>query len=395
MKHILFVNQTSEYGGTERHLVDLVRRLSGETECTIICVAGDFISQVLAGNSSVRIVAHPRIQKHQFFSYWRLFRKWQPQIVVLVKGIPDLFPTSAYLAARLSGPIRLVVIEHLISDPLPRLVLGQGVMNRLRQLCGWRTRYLWSKKVQNAMSHATICVSEAIRKRLVDEQGYHPDRTITIHNGTDVQHFSSVAKVGNCHVGTVPASGSVSLVCVARLSQVKRIDLLLDALALLAQAHTSWRCALVGGGPLEQELRAQTRKLGLDSLVRFEGHVEDVRPFLAGADVFVLPSDKEGLPLSVAEAMAMGIPCVATDVGGTAEIVVHGRTGLLVKPGSSKDLRDALEYMIVHHEERRRMGMQAGKWVAAHFDMEQAMAKVCAVVVGQGILVQSSGAKSL
>jgi glycosyltransferase involved in cell wall biosynthesis len=165
----------------------------------------------------------------------------------------------------------------------------------------------------------------------------------------------------------------VRLICVARLSPVKRIDLLLEALALLPAAGPAWKCTIVGGGRLEAELRHQADALGLTSRVEFSGQVSDVRPFLQSADLCVLSSEKEGLPLSLIEAMAFGLPCVVTDVGGNREIVLHQKTGLLVEFGSPKALSSAIEHLLAHPEERRRMGEEARKLVHERFDASMSL----------------------
>lgn len=382
MIHVLFVSQTPEYGGTEKHVVELVQRLQGSAMCTIVCLARDFFSQALAKSSYVHVISYPRINRNRFLRYWSLFRKHRPDVVVFVKGIPDLFPTVAYVAARLAGVGRMVAIEQLISDSLPPVGGERGLMGFVGRHVGWRARYVWGKKIQSRLCQAMICVSEAIRRRLIEDQGYDPNRTITIHNGASLQHFGSFPRQTGGRERNYPGNSWVSLICVARLSEVKRIDLLLDALSQLLKSQINWGCVIVGGGPQEQRLRTQTTRLGLDTFVRFEGHISDVRPYLSRADLLILPSDKEGLPLAVAEAMAMGVPCIATDVGGTREIVIHGQTGLLVKPGSAEDLCQAIEYMIAHEDERRGMALAAKEWAYEHFDLEKIMAKVKAVVLG-------------
>jgi glycosyltransferase involved in cell wall biosynthesis len=156
---------------------------------------------------------------------------------------------------------------------------------------------------------------------------------------------------------------------------VKRIDLLLEALRLLIGNPVPWQCTIVGGGPLEAELRGMAERLGLSSQVHFTGQIADVQPILAGAGLLTLPSDTEGFPLVIMEAMASGLPCVVTDVGGNREIVIPGKTGLLVPPGNADRLAQAIEFLLAHEEERKRMGMEAQQLVVERFDVEQAWQK--------------------
>jgi glycosyltransferase involved in cell wall biosynthesis len=115
-----------------------------------------------------------------------------------------------------------------------------------------------------------------------------------------------------------------------------------------------------------------SERLGLSSRVEFTGHVADVQPILEGAVLLTLPSDAEGFPLVIMEAMASGIPCVVTDVGGNREIVIQGRTGMVVPPGSAEHLAQAIEFLLTHEEERKKMGKEAQRLIIERFDAEQA-----------------------
>lgn len=123
------------------------------------------------------------------------------------------------------------------------------------------------------------------------------------------------------------------------------------------------------GRQLEGLSRAQSIERGLVGVVQFVGHVEDVHPYLELADLFLLSSENEGLPLVLGEAMAYGIPCIATDVGGTKEIILYGQTALLVKPRSPEQLAEAIEYLLAHPEERYHMGINGLRRVHEHFNI--------------------------
>lgn len=369
---IVFITHSPHFGGVEKHLIDLMRSFGGQQDCVVWYDPVDFYSQAFHDRPNTQILLRPyRMHHRTVFKFWRDLIKLKPRVVVFSKGIADIYPWSVYLAARLCGAERVIAIEQLIADPAPLSIAEHGMKGLVRRLCGWRTRYMFGKQLQGHFVDVTVAVSEAVRKRLVDEYHYPAEKTITIYNGVDLTFFKE-GRVFNLPrldgEGLCPDK-RLRIICVARLSPVKRIDVLLESLALLARSRTDWTCTIIGGGPLEQELKEKSQALGLSSCVRFTGHVQDVHSYMQKADLAVLSSDKEGLPLSLVEAMACGLPCVVTDVGGNREIVQHGVTGLVVEAGSPKQLADGIAYVLDHSEEREKMGQAARSLAYERFDL--------------------------
>jgi len=246
---------------------------------------------------------------------------------------------------------------------------------------------MWKLRLPGIIADQTICVSNAVRERLVGHYGYPEHRTITVLNGVDLKHYSvsGVSRLSSLKTNGNQVSSAMRLLCIGNLWKQKRVDILLDALSVVVKDHPLCTCTIVGSGPLETELRAQSIRLGLDRVVQFVGRTEDVRPYLEAADLFVLSSENEGLPLVLGEAMAYGIPCIATDVGGNKEIVSHGQTGLLIKPGSPEQLAAAIEYLLAHPEEQCRMGSNALRRVREHFNIEESMRQLICVLHGESL----------
>jgi glycosyltransferase involved in cell wall biosynthesis len=155
--------------------------------------------------------------------------------------------------------------------------------------------------------------------------------------------------------GALEAAGdSVVVLALASLVRRKGIDVLLDALARIADPGVvAW---IAGDGPDRAGLEAQASRLGLSSRVRFLGRREDSADLLAGCDLLALPSRREGLGVSALEAMAARRPVVASRVGGLADAVVDGRTGLLVAPDDPEALRLAIARLASDGDLRRRLG---------------------------------------
>ena len=173
------------------------------------------------------------------------------------------------------------------------------------------------------LTTVTICVSEQELAAGLDARTCRPDRSVVIHNAVDVS-----AAPRSRHDRAVPR-----LIAVGRLKAPKDFLTLVRALATLPDR--AFEALIVGDGPDREEVAAEIRRLGLEERVQLAGERSDVPELLAGSDVFVLSSRSEGLPVSVLEAMAAELPVVASDVGGVAELVVDGETGMLVPPGDA------------------------------------------------------------
>ncbi|GGX68326.1 glycosyltransferase [Streptomyces hiroshimensis] len=152
---------------------------------------------------------------------------------------------------------------------------------------------------------------------------------------------------------------------VGRLEAVKRLDRLLDAFAAASAAQPDWELHLFGDGPLEQELRARADRLGIAGRVHFRGSVRDMAAAYRELSVVALTSEREGRPMALAEASALGVPCVSFDLsGGVRELVRHGRTGTLVPPGEAGAFAAALGELMADGALRERYGCAAREHVS-------------------------------
>jgi glycosyltransferase involved in cell wall biosynthesis len=364
-------------------LEELIVRLDfSRVEPVILCFGRDVYTEKIKKKRGVELEIRNGAKSSSFFTYWLSFVKTRPDIIVFVNGILGAFPWHAYVAARCTRARGIFAIEQLIAEPGPVRKIGKGPLYTLRRLMGWTARYMWKRKLQALVCDRIIGVSRAVCRRLINDYEFPHNKLVTIWNGVDLNQFS-VSTNGNCSLGRDSQSESArfNLLCVARLSPAKSLDVLLDAMCTVLTEHPFSKCIIVGDGPLRNELIARACKLGICDSVEFIGHVEEVRPYYEAADIFVLSSSKEGLPLVLSEAMAYGLPCVATDVGGNAEIIAHGETGLIVEPGNPAKLASAILYLLNNGDLRRQMG-QKGKVRAHHyFDINENIARITEVIL--------------
>jgi colanic acid/amylovoran biosynthesis glycosyltransferase len=223
-------------------------------------------------------------------------------------------------------------------------------------------RALLRQKAEHA--RFVFCISEFTRAQVAAHlPAEHWEKLKIVHCGVDTGLYAP----GPPRTGRVPHH----LLCVARLMPAKGISLLLEAVAELAESMPDLRCTLVGDGPDRQRLEQVAAKLRIADRITFTGAVgqDDIRPFYAAADAFVLPSFAEGVPVVLMEAMAAGVPVVATAVGGTSELVLPEQTGLLIPPGSVSALTDALRRILTDGELRERLATGGRAKVLDEFDL--------------------------
>ena len=209
------------------------------------------------------------------------------------------------------------------------------------------TSYRWAERLMCHLTTLTICVSESDVRKGLRARTCRAGRSVLIRNAVDVSVNST-----NLRAQTTPL-----VVSVGRLQRPKDYVTLIRALSILNPV--AYRAEIVGDGPLRAEIETEIRTLGLDETVSLLGERADVGCVLASADVFVLSSDSEGLPMSILEAMAAGLPVVASSVGGVSEIVEHGVTGLLVPPRNPASLADSIRSLLENPGLRNEMGTAA------------------------------------
>jgi glycosyltransferase involved in cell wall biosynthesis len=269
----------------------------------------------------------------------------------------DLLHTQLEFSIILGGVAARVVripcvsTLHTFNAPAP------GTRDAWRAKLNW-----WSLRRMNTM---VITVSEAGRLHHLRHGDLPPNKVITLYNGVDVDAFrprDELARLSGRHDLGIPPEAPV-MVSVAVLRKPKGLQFLISALSDVLSLIPDAKLVIVGAGDHGPALRQQVADLELKDSVVFTGTRSDIAGLLAMSDVFVLPTLEDVLPTVVAEAMATGLPVVASDVGGLPEMVVDGTTGLLVPPAVVAALADACSVMLQDPDKAHVMGL-AGRDVA-------------------------------
>ena len=352
-------------GGMENGLVNLINRLPATSfRHAIVCVEGfsDFRSRLR--RSDVEVIALNRTQS----GLWRmrrdlydLCRRLKPSIV----HTRNLSGLDALLPARTAGVRCCVHSEH-----------GWDVDD----IQGTRLRPALLRRIHSPLVNRYVAVSKNLERYLVDRVGLGASRVTQIYNGVDVQLFSPAkCKAAGILPNVDGRMPSFVVGTVGRIQPIKDQRTLLSAFAKLLHAVPHLRSyailAIVGDGPLLSELRSYASSLGIADYVWFAGMRVDVQEILCLFDVFVLPSLNEGISNTILEAMACGLPVIATDVGGNSELVKEGKTGSLVPAGDSEAIMRVLARYAEQPEQRRELGLAARAQVERQFSLDVMVAR--------------------
>ena len=248
----------------------------------------------------------------------------------------------------------------------------------------FRTRRTWKRypflaleRLAYAMEDAVIVVSEAQAAFLEDAERLPRRKMVVIGHGIDAG-FAPALRPLERRVPGLPTFDPL-LGAVGRLSPEKGHGVLLKALPGIFAAFPHAGLVLAGDGPSRAELEEESRRLGIAERVAFLGFRRDVPALLGAIDLFVQPSIYEGFGISLLEAMAAGLPIVASRVGGIPEVVEDGVTGLLVAPENPFALAAAIERLLRDRDEARRLGEAAARRVRERHSLQSAAAKIDAL----------------
>lgn len=271
------------------------------------------------------------------------FARWCRAKRIAVLQTCDLYAnTFALPPAMLAGvPVRIGSRRELNPDKTP----GQIALQRHAYRC----------------AHAVVANSCAAARQL-ESEGLSDDVVRVIPNGVSLERFAPRVYSGR------PIR---TILTVANLRKEKAHEVLLAAASQLQSRHPQIHYLIAGGGPRGSELQALAAKLGVATQVTFLGHREDVPALLARADAFVLPSRSEAFPNGAIEAMAAGLPVIASSVGGLVDLIEDGRTGLLVRPDDPAALAAAIESLVFSPARAEALGAAAREEVTRRYSFDR------------------------
>ena len=294
-----------------------------------------------------------RLGVRHLLSTIRLIRRLDVRVVHTHGKGPGLY---GRLAAWWTGVPSVHTFHGIHYSGYPRL--GQKLYLALeRRLC--------------RLTNAIINVSAAQEAEGLGLRLFHPSQSAVVVNGIDfdeVDRIITMAPVRRESLGLT--ADDLVLGCVTRFDPIKRLETLLQAFQLLVPRIPRLTLLLVGGGGEEERIRRLVAEMGLGRQVIFTGFLDSSVRIYPTLDLYVATSLKEGLPLSLVEAMGASLAVIATDVPGHRDVVVHGETGLLVPPDNPAALADAIAGLLADPERRQRLGEAGRRWALKEFSIQ-------------------------
>lgn len=369
---VLFVIDSLGRGGTERSVAELVPRLGQAGVAPVVVVfkrqPQGFDRAVREKGVDVRV-----IEERGLVSRIRSVRR------IVASERPDIIHTALFdanLIGRLAGVgSRAAVMSSLVNTPYADVRLqdphiSRGWTRAVQVIDGWTGRNLTDH------FHA---VSQAAKDSAVADQGIPPDKISVVERGRDPLRLGQpgIARRRQARTRLGLNDDHIVLASVGRGDHQKGHRYLLRAMAHLVGAHPQLVLLVAGRRALASpELDQICRESGLEDKVRWLGHREDVPEILAAADQFVFPSLYEGLPGAVIEAMALGLPVVASNIAPLREVVEHGHNALLVEPASGLALAQAIESLIHDRERTLAFGRHSRRIFEARFTLDRSVSRM-------------------
>lgn len=347
---VMHVVQKLGFGGAEVGVVKVVNGLQSRGLRTAICSLrppSGLDDQLAPG---VKLFQLGQKRGNNVRSVWRLHR-------VLSQERPHIVHTHSWstlceglVAARLAGVPLLVHGEHGTLETRRRNLRIQ--------------RWVWGR------ADGVLSVSSRLAERMASQVGFPLERIRVIRNGVDLDRFHPRSKASALAGLDLPKDTPV-VGTIGRFVPVKDQRSLIDATALLQEDGVWCSLVLVGDGPLRGELQQYAVERGVADWVHFTGERRDVHDVLRAFDLFALVSTSEGLSNTIMEAMASGLPVVATRVGGSDELVVDGATGFLVPPSSPQAIAAAIRKLLEDAPLRLAFGRAARERIEREFSLSR------------------------
>jgi L-malate glycosyltransferase len=355
LKTICQVLHGLRIGGAEVLAAGLARRLRDRFRFCFVCLdeCGELGEQLRDEGFAVHVLdRRPGIDWRCTWRLARWLRREQVDVVHAHQYTPFFYSMMARMLVRRPGVLFHEHGRHFPDYP--------------------RRKRIWANRLLLRRRDRVVSVGQAVQRALVQNEGIRQERISVIYNGINVDAFkSSETDRHQVRVDLGVNARDFLIVQVARLDYLKDHAAAIRTLARVIRKLPQAKLLLVGEGPEMPKIKDAVAQYGLAERVHFLGLRTDVPRLLAAADVFLLTSISEGIPVTVIEAMAAGLPIVSTRVGGVSEVVLDGNTGLLSESGDDMGLAQHILHLADNPGERCRLGQEGRKRAEQQFSAVQ------------------------
>ncbi len=350
MIRVLYILHTLNRAGVEKLVYDLICANDNVIEAGVVCLDSEGELADDLKKKGIRVYFTDRksgIDLRQVFSLSKIIKEFKPDIIHAHQYTPVFY---SLLGKMLCGDVKLIFTEH-----------GRCFPDNVS-----RKRRLFNRLLFGKIS-AITAVCEFTKRALVENEGIESDRIEIIYNGVksdlaaDPIDKESIGVCDDCPVA----------VHLGNFRPVKNQEFALRGLKLLLERGKRVCFVFIGDGDTLRRCVALSEELGVGDYVRFLGRRNDVFSILPLADFMINTSISEAFSVALLEGMSVGLPVVATDVGGNREIVLHNRTGLLVGVDADDEFADAVEYLLCDSDARERLGKAGRERVISEFSFER------------------------
>ncbi len=351
---IVHTEASMGFGGQELRILNEMKGMSLRGhELILICPEEAEIYR-LAKEWGLKVISLPIGKKR--WSGIKVLRKW------IVEHKPDVINTHSSVDSWLVG-----LATYIMKDR-PKIV-------RTRHISAPISKNITSRWLYTKLCDHVVTTGENLRQTLIKENGFAHNRVTSVRTGIDLARF----KVGSRTLARQQLGldqDNVYIGIIATLRSWKGHSYLIDAIADLP-LNNQVKLVVVGDGPQYQNLKLQVEKLNLTERIIFVGRQNNIEQWMQAMDIFCLPSyANEGVPQSLMQAQACGLPAITTMVGSIEEAVIPDETAIIIKPKDKVTLKNALNVLITDVKKRQEMGKAAAENAAANFSEQNMLANM-------------------
>ena len=342
------------YAGTEKHLLSIVSNIDRKRFIPHVCYFRG--SKELVGLFEEKNVVCEKFEMERIYGF---------------RAIKNMWKINKYIR---KNRIKILQTFHPKGDlygPLVGRMSGTPIIISSRRDLGFNRKNITIQKGINYLVQYMIAPSKAVKKVVIEKENVSEDKVRVIYNGVDTEYFKPEKKKFSWRSEERLQNSNFIITIIANLHKIKGVEYFIRAASLIAQKIPESRFIIIGNGSEKDFLKKLAVQFGIFEKIIFTGIIDNIKDYLAVSDAYICSSLSEGFSNSILEAMAMGLPVVATDVGGNQEAVADGESGFIVPTQDYQEIASKVIELYRNHDLRNEMGAKGRIIVEERFTLER------------------------